>query len=307
MSVLLSVTSHVYSQSAPIGDAQLAAHDAYKALIKAENNGANISELVEQLNIALDFKSQAQMLTNINPQEAQLLASQAQTLAQNVTAYASMAETVSVGAMAIVIAVVAVVAGVLIYLFGPKAYWKLWLKLRKNYRVTTRSSPIASKSLVITGEQVCAVIIVITLFVAVFAVLPLFLPKHSGEQFSELGLLGPNLTLGDFPSQVVVGDSVHFVVYIGNHMGKPMYYRVLVKLGDNNTTVNPASTQAIQEFDKVLPHTGALTFPVNITLTQPGLNQRIIFELWVYNETINQNQYHDRWVHVWLNVTAPAT
>ncbi len=90
-------------------------------------------------------------------------------------------------------------------------------------------------------------------------------------------------------------------------MGIPMYYTVMVKLGNNDTAVNPASITPIQQFSQVLPSNQTWTFPVNVTLTQPGLNQRIIFELWTYNQTLNQNQYDQRWSQLWLNVTAPAS
>ena len=46
---------------------------------------------------------------------------------------------------------------------------------------------------------------------------------------------------------------------------------------------------------------------MNLTLTKAGLNQRIIFELWTYNATLNQNQYDQRWGRIWLNVTTPVT
>jgi hypothetical protein len=86
-----------------------------------------------------------------------------------------------------------------------------------------------------------------------------------------------------------------------------MYYTVMIKLGDNQTVVNPAPVNPIQQFACIVPNNGTWTFPVKITLTQAGINQRILFELWIYNQTLNQNQYNNRWGQVWLNVTAPAT
>jgi uncharacterized membrane protein len=115
------------------------------------------------------------------------------------------------------------------------------------------------------------------------------------------------MQLGDYPSQIVASESVKLNVYVGNQMGKPMYYTVMIKLGDNGTTVNPAPLEPLQQFSKVIPNNANWTFPVSLTLNQPGINQRIIFELWIYNETTNQNQYHNRWGQIWLNVTAPAT
>jgi uncharacterized membrane protein len=200
-----------------------------------------------------------------------------------------------------------VICGCLVYLYGPKFFWKAWLNLRKNYHVRAKNASAKNKNLIITWEEVCAVILGVTVIVALVATVPFFLPKNTSEQFSELGILGPNRQLGDYPTQIVAGQTVNLYVYVGNQMGQPMYYDVMVKLGDNNTTVDPAPITPIQQFTSVLPSNGTWAFPVSVALTQPGLNQRIIFELWIYNETINQMQYNQRWGQVWLNVTAPAS
>ena len=310
ISILLSAVALVQSQTTPLDSAQTAVHDAYKALVEADNAGGDISKLTDQLNLALNLTSQAQSLIISDPQQAQTLALQAQSLAQNVTQQASNAtgeglfqRPLIVGAsIAFLLA-----GGILVYLFGPKAFWKVWLRLRKNYRVRTKNSTTQNKGLIITGDQVCALILGLTIIIAFFAASQFVLPKGTSEQFSELGILGPNMKLGDYPSEIVAGDTVNLNVYVGNQMGKPMYYIVMIKLGDNETAVDPAPIAPIQQFTSVIPNNGTWIFPVNVTLTHAGINQRTIFELWTYNETLNQNQYNERWGQVWLNVTAPAT
>jgi len=310
ISILMSAVALVRSQNTAVDSAQMAVHDAYKALVEADNAGGDIRKLTDQLNLALNLTSQAQALISSDPQQAQTLALQAQALAQNVTQQASTVRGEGLVSRPLIIgaSIASLLAGgILIYLFGPKAFWKVWLRLRKNYRVRTKNSTTQNKGLIITGEQVCALILGLTIIIAFFAASQFVLPKGTGEQFSELGILGPNMKLGDYPSEIVAGDAVNLNAYVGNQMGKPIYYTVMVKLGDNNTIVNPANITSLQQFDKVVPNNGTWTFPVNITLTQTGLNQRIIFELWNYNETLNQNQYDQIWGQVWLNVTAPAT
>ncbi len=311
ISIFLSAVALVQSQPTPLDNAQTATHDAYKALLKAENAGADISKLTDQLNQALNLISQSQALTSSSPQQAHALALQAQTLAQNITQQASTLKSEGLAQNPLIIgaSIASLLAGgILVYLFGPKAFWKIWLRLRKNYRVSTKNSTTQNKTLIITGDQVCAILLGLTIVIAFFAASSFILPKGTGEQFSELGVLGPNMKLGDYPSEIVAGDTVNLNVYLGNQMGKPIYYTVLTKLGDNETIVNPSPIQPIQQFSRVIPNNGTWTFPVNVTLTKPGINQRIIFELWTYNETINQDQYNkDLWGQVWLNVTAPAT
>jgi predicted PurR-regulated permease PerM len=179
---LLSVTAIAQSQSTTIGDAQTAIQDGYKALVKADNAGADINELADQLNIALNLTSQAQDLIEADPQTAQNLASQAQVLAQNITEQASNAKNEELLQQPIVVAVIMAVlisGGILVYIYGPKMFWKTWLRLRKNYRIKAKNSTTAkNKGLIITAEQVCAVILGITLIIAFFVASPFSFAKR---------------------------------------------------------------------------------------------------------------------------------
>lgn len=310
LTILLSILVITHAQSTAIDDAQNSVYNAYKVIVDAYNSGADTNKLIDQLNQAVNLTSQAEVLIKSNLQQAQALALQAQVIAQNVTAQASAAkESVFVVQPIIIAASIAalVVCGCLIYLYGPAIFWKTWLKIRKNYHVKARNPSTENRSLIITVEQVCAIVLITTIALALLAAAQFFLPKSTSEQFSELGILGPNMKLGDYPSEIVASQSVSFYVYVGNQMGIPIYYDVKVKLGDNTTNVNPATIAPIREYDSIVPNNGTWTFPANITLTQVGLNQRIIFELWIYNQTLNQMQYHERWSQVWLNVTAPAS
>jgi hypothetical protein len=297
-------------QAVSVREAQDSIENAYKTLVDVYNSGADVSNLIGLLNQAINLTVQAHNLANSDPQQSQALVSQAQIVAENVTTQASAAKLTGASANIIgaaIFAAILVICGCLIYFFGPNFLWKAWFKLRKNYYVAAKSASSKSKSLAITWEQVCAAILGLTIIIALVATAPFFLPKGSSEQFSELGVLGPNMKIGDYPKQVVAGQPVSFFAYVGNQMGQPMYYEVMVKLGDNHTATNPAPIDPAQGFIRIVPYNGTWTFPLNVTLTQAGLNQRILFELWIYNQTISQMQYTERWGQVWLNVTAPAT
>lgn len=299
-----------YAQFTTNNNVQDAIYSAYKAIFNASNAGADTNQLIQQLNQAINLTTQAQQLNITNPQQAQTLADQAQSLAQNVTQQAIAAQQSASNVLPIIgvaAAATLIATGIIVYVFGPKLLWRIWFNLRKNYRIKTKNPLANNKSLIITAEQLCAVVLGITIIIAFFSVSPIILPRNQGEQFSELGVLGPNMKLGDYPSQVVASDAVNLYVYVGNQMGSPIYYTIMVKLGNNDTQVNPAPIAPIQQFSQIIPSNQTWTFPVNVTLTQPGLNQRIIFELYSYNQTLNQNQYQDVWGQVWLNVTAPAS
>jgi hypothetical protein len=300
-------------QAQTIDSAQTAVHNAYKALLDASDAGGDVTELTAQLNHALDLIAQANNFVLSDPAESQMLASQAQDIANNVTANAPKVKQAGIAqnqTSTIILAgtiIAVIIAGVLVYIFGQKIMWKIWLKLRSNYRVTSKPSATNQKNtLIITSKTVCAAFLIVVIIIASFAIATSYFPNTT-ETFSELGILGPNMNLGDYPSVIVAGESINLYGYVGNQMGKPIDYLLLVKLGNNETAINPAPVEALQRYEQIVPNNGTWLFPINITLTQTGLNQRLIFELWIYNETISQHQYHNRWGQLWLNVTSPAT
>jgi hypothetical protein len=310
-SIMLPTINIAFGQSTEISNAQDATNSAYTAILDAYNVGADTNQLIIQLNQAINLTSQAKALINSSPGQAQTLATQAKAIAQNVTTQAATTKQSNgrlIGTITTAFSAAAlIVGGCLVYFFGPKFFWKTWLKLRRNHRVRTKNTQTKNKNFIFTWEQVCGAILVVAVIVALVATMPLFLPKNNSRQFSEFGILGPNMQLDDYPKEIVAGQTINFYGYVGNQMDKPMYYDVMVKLGDNNTAMDPASIAPVEQFTSVVPNNGTWTFPLNVTLTEPSLNQRIIFELWIYNQTINQMQYHHRWGQVWLNITAPAS
>jgi hypothetical protein len=309
--LILSWSTVARSSTESNEDARSAVYNAFKALIEAYNAGGDVSNLTETLNKALNVTSEAEAIAGTNPSEAQALLSEAKTLAENVTDQAPLIgeEGLRQGQtwMTITIASVigAIITGVLIYVFGPDLLWRLWLRLRKDYIVKVTGVPKQEKGFVITMDQVCAAILGVTLIIAVFVAAQFFLAGRTGETFSELGILGPQMRLGDYPKEVVAGDSVSLFVYIGNQKGRPVYYSVMIKIGDNNTMVDPAPIEPSMKLERILLQSENWTSPINIRLTQAGLNRRIIFELWTYNDTIDNFEYDQRWGQIWLNVTAP--
>lgn len=311
---LFLILSHMmvaHAATESVADVRSAIITAFKALGEAYNAGGDVSNLTEKLNEALNLTAEAEAIASTYPGEAQTLLSEAKTLAQNVTSQAPLikeeglkqGQTQTIITFASIAA--AIIVGILIYMFGPNLLWRLWLNLRRNYTVKVTGTPKKEKGLVITMDQVCAAILGIILIIAVFVAAQYFLAGSTGETYSELGVLGPSMTLGDYPKMVVAGDSLNLYVYVGNQMGKPVCYTVMIKIGDNNTNVNPAPIGVSMELERILLQNENWTSPVSIKLMQAGLNQRIIFELWAYNETTSNIDYQQIWGQVWLNVTAP--
>ncbi|MBC7129987.1 DUF1616 domain-containing protein [Candidatus Bathyarchaeota archaeon] len=161
----------------------------------------------------------------------------------------------------------------------------------------------------ILNDEVLAVIAALIIVAGVFAGVQVFNAGRVVEPFSELGLLGPSGKIADYPKVVEAGQPFRLNVYLGNHEGRTMYYKVLVKLGDKNSTVNattPLATTPILELRTVLPHNASQIIPLDIALENAGINLRLVFEMWTYNETEGAFTYHGRWNQLWLNVTEPS-
>ncbi|MCX8188624.1 MAG: DUF1616 domain-containing protein [Nitrososphaeria archaeon] len=160
----------------------------------------------------------------------------------------------------------------------------------------------------IFDEEVVAVITAIIVVVSVFAVVQAISAGRVVEPFSELGLLGANKKIADYPREVVVGSPFLLHSYIGNHEGKTMFYKIMIKIGNRTSLVNetiPLATSPLMIVYTVLQHNSSTIIPLNITLYSPGENLRLVFEMWIYNETSQSFAYYGRWNQLWLNVTKP--
>jgi len=153
-----------------------------------------------------------------------------------------------------------------------------------------------------TGVLALAVVTILAVLAAVYPILP-----ANGEPFSELGVLGPGQMIGGYPTSVAVGEPINLYVYVGNHEGVASYYQVLVKEGNQATVVSnstAANLPPVLTYSLVLGDNSSTTFPVSLSMSTAGLDQRLIFELWMFNSTSSSFGYTGLWNDIWLNVTA---
>jgi len=160
----------------------------------------------------------------------------------------------------------------------------------------------------ILDDEVLAVISAIVIVASVVGVVQIMSSGRVVEPFSELGVLGPKMKIGDYPKEVVAGSPFRLYLYIGNHEGKSVYYRILVKLGDKTSVINgttPLNSTPIMEVRRILIHNSTWIHPLDITLYTPGVNKRLVIEMWIYDEISGSFVYHGRWNQIWLNITPP--
>jgi len=153
-----------------------------------------------------------------------------------------------------------------------------------------------------TAGLALAVVTILAVLVAVYPILP-----TNNEPFSELGILGPSQKIGGYPTTVAVGQEFPLYVYVGNHEGVAEYYQVLVKEGNQATVISnstAANLPPVMTNSLVLGDNSSTTFPVTLSMSAVGLNQRLIFELWMYNSTTTTFDYTGLWNQLWINSTS---
>ncbi len=139
--------------------------------------------------------------------------------------------------------------------------------------------------------------------VGVFATSQLVFDERIVDPFSELAVLGPNMKIGDYPTEVFENEPFDLYLYVGNQEGRIMYYTILVKLGDASSTINASTfmnAPVLERFDLVLMNGANWTQPVSLSIDKPSTNLRLTFELWILDETL---QYDGRFCQIWMNVT----
>jgi uncharacterized membrane protein len=155
-------------------------------------------------------------------------------------------------------------------------------------------------------EKIQAAILVSLAAYGLLISAPLLLGGRVVEPFSELGVLGPDMKLGDYPHEVSVGEDFDLFIYVGNHEGSVSYYRVLFKVGDhglNVSDVEPYGGDVIGQFEQILLDGGNVTRPITVRLPQAGLNKRLVFELQRFDTGSGDFKYEGIWAQLWLNVT----
>lgn len=157
-------------------------------------------------------------------------------------------------------------------------------------------------------EEITGVVLAIVVVIGGLAVVPTLVAGRVAEPFSELGLLGPNQKIGGYPKSLLTGEKFTLYLYVGNHEGRVAYYRVYAKLGDRASTVNEnvsLDAMPFAYYDVVLLDNQTWLQPISVQVDEPGVNRRLVFELWRYRGELGSFVYDGRWTQLWINVTRP--
>jgi uncharacterized membrane protein len=189
--------------------------------------------------------------------------------------------------------------------------------------------------------------ITITVILALLVASPAmqhFLVYPQTEFFTEMWLLGPNQKAENYPYNIVQNQQNKIYLGLSDHLGSAAYYRVDVKLRNQNMTGpdsfqrTPSSLPTLYSFNIVVADEQTVQVPIDFSFTYHQSNDlinfnkltinnnpinineyttawnntnhdyyaKLIFELYLYNSTTSSFQYHERFVDLRLNMTASA-
>ena len=167
----------------------------------------------------------------------------------------------------------------------------------------------------------------------------------SGEKFSELYLLGPGHMAEDYPFNVVAGQNYSVYVGVGNHMAASAYYVLYVKFRNqteqlpNATSGASSSLQLLYEYRFFIADgetwESLLIFSISDASSSAnqssirriminnvefdvdkqaewdtgnnGFYYQLFMELWKFNPQSGSVQFDNRFVGIYLNLTATTT
>jgi hypothetical protein len=164
------------------------------------------------------------------------------------------------------------------------------------------------------------------------------------EFFTEMWLLGPERKAENYPFNLTRNADYKVFLGLANHLGHAAYYQVQVKFRNqtqpaadsfNRTSSTLPSLYSINAFvaDKEtleLPLTFSFDYTYDASLSQVNFGRLrlngntlnlhaysaswdgnrsgffvfMFFELWIYNGTIGNFDYHERFTGLWFNMTA---
>jgi len=159
----------------------------------------------------------------------------------------------------------------------------------------------AEKSASYSSEEKTIILTILAALVIMAALLVymVFFTPAQKEPFSAIYLLDSEKQLENIPETVVLGENSTFTLYVGveNRNDTTTEYSVQVKLDDGTSPVDPSPIEPTQTFEKSLENKEIWEFPVTISIDRLGHN-RVIFELWFFNETTDEFDYTGNYVYL---------
>lgn len=249
--------------------------EVYRLVVDAARKGADVNGVVPLLNQALNATGAAR--------DAVL-----QEAVQAVQAAEARHFWALVQSLAVVAAAVVLVA--LFALNYRKVIGFLFLSIYGKRKVLKGAG--RPRTLLFDSE-VAAVVLAVAVVAAAFATAVQFRPQ---QPFTAIGILGPQGKIGGYPGEVAPGTNISLYIYVYNHMGTPIWFRVVGRyVSSPNVTASPNGFYVKELF---LPNNGSALLPVAFRANSTGLFKA---ELWMY-EPNGTLVYTNETAYIWIHV-----
>ena len=155
-------------------------------------------------------------------------------------------------------------------------------------------------------ETIILTILVALVILGALLTYLVFFTTAQKETFASIYYLDSEKKLENIPKKVVLGENSTFLLWVGveNQYDKTSVLSVRVKMDDGTGPVDPSPVELVESFEKTLLKNEIWEFPVTINIEQLG-NHRVIFELWLHNQTKNDPDYTGSWVCLSLEAIQP--
>jgi uncharacterized membrane protein len=164
------------------------------------------------------------------------------------------------------------------------------------------------EKIMILDEEVFAVLMAVVIIGSVLGIVNI-IHISSGESFTAIGLLNEDCKIGIYPKQALENTNITLCIYVYNHMGRPVYYKVVYKIGgekDLPTNTSPSLMPEVMSWRGVLDNDENHTFKILIPIPsyEKSFDNKtaLIFELWIYDTSSDKWVYTGERVHLYIQV-----
>jgi len=163
-------------------------------------------------------------------------------------------------------------------------------KIKKTSKTKSSSNIGEEKTVIVT-------IVIALVIMSALVVQLVFLTPINAEKSSAIYYLDSNKQTENLPKTVNLGENITLWVGVENQNDETLNYQVQIKRDDGTGPLNQSSADSFQTYEKTLDDEDIWEFEVNIKINELGTN-RIIFELFVRNETTPTYEYTGNWVNL---------
>ena len=153
------------------------------------------------------------------------------------------------------------------------------------------------------GYKVAVLIALILISILVASYYVLLKPPQKG--YMTIYLLDAQKKAINYPELLVINQNNTFNVWVEveNHMGKSERSEVLLKLTSGTIQKMPIKANANTTYARTLENEETWETLSTISLNEPG-SYSVIFELWVYDETVGAIQFSGKYAVLNVEVVA---